>query len=212
MANSKTVLPLAQRPLDFVYYAFFASHLCASLLLDCQAIYPERFVPTILVEANKMYISMTRDPLIGSVFGYFGQDMSQHMLWFKMFLYLEAFFQVPVFIIGMRQLRKGEFVPFTLRAPPDPVWLGCKYVYPLLLAYGASSATTTFACLAVLLTTPTTTPALLASNAPSLDTFQRQLLFGSYFAFFVIPLLMAVDMTFRIKNLIGKAVKAEKLE
>ncbi|KAF9054496.1 transmembrane protein 6/97 [Panaeolus papilionaceus] len=189
------VLPLTQRPLDLLYYGFFASHLCASLLLDCQAIYPKRFVPTILVEANKLYMSMTRDPLIGGVFGVYGREFYQHTLWFRMFLYLEIFFQVPVFVIGMCQLGKGA-----------------KSVYPLLLAYGAQSATTTFACLAVLLTTPTTTPELLASNTPSLDAFQRQLLVGSYFAFFAVPLLMAVDMTCRIKRLIQKALKSEKLE
>ena len=55
-----------------------------------------------------------------------------------------------------------------------------------MLAYSASSCTTTFGCLAI----------LWASTGPT--KFQMALLLGSYIPFFLVPFGMAIDMTVRL--------------
>jgi hypothetical protein len=52
--------------------------------------------------------------------------------------------------------------------------------------------------LAVVLATPATTAGTLAGTTASLTTAQRTLLLSSYVPFFVIPLVMTVDMAFRV--------------
>ena len=70
--------------------------------------------------------------------------------------------------------------------------------YPIMLAYSASSCTTTFGCLAILWT----------SIGPT--QFQMSLLLGSHFLFFLVPFVMAIDMTLRLTKAQGtKLLKAE---
>ena len=67
-----------------------------------------------------------------------------------------------------------------------------------MLAYSASSCTTTFACLAI----------LWSSTDPT--QFQMSLLMGSYVPFFLVPFGMAIDMTLRLTKAQGtKTLKAE---
>ena len=67
-----------------------------------------------------------------------------------------------------------------------------------MLAYSASSCTTTFGCLAILLTSTGITP------------FQMAVLLGSYVPFFLVPFGMAIDMTIRLTKAQGtKTLKAE---
>ena len=88
----------------------------------------------------------------------------------------------------------------------------CRSVYLLLLIYGVSTATTTLPCLTVLLSTPTTSAQTVAAGVHSITSFQRLLLLSSYTPFFLIPLLMTVDMTRRVAKLFqaGLAVTAGK--
>ena len=81
-------------------------------------------------------------------------------------------FQLPTFFIAARALYAG---------PPKS-----QTHYPLMLAYSASSCTTTFACLV----------ALLTSTGPT--QFQMSVLLASYVPFFLVPFWMAVDMTLRL--------------
>jgi len=86
-----------------------------------------------------------------------------------------------------------------------------KKLYPLLLAYAASSATTTLACIATVLSTPETTASTLAQNLPSVTNEQRLMLLSSYIPFFLVPFIMAIDMTIRLTNIIsGDFQKAKK--
>ena len=67
-----------------------------------------------------------------------------------------------------------------------------------MLAYSASSCTTTFACLVILWTSVGPTP------------FQMSLLLGSHFLFFLVPFVMAIDMTIRMTKAQGtKTLKAQ---
>ncbi|KAF9563905.1 hypothetical protein CPC08DRAFT_816257 [Agrocybe pediades] len=185
--------PLKTRPLDLLYFLFFAMHLPATLLIDLQYIYPTQLVPNILKSLVSFYVDMSRDPLIGGINGFFFKDDNTHMTWFKTFIVLEAVFQVPVFVLGLRGLYKGS-----------------KSIYPLLAVYAASSATTTLACLTTVLTTPELTPELLARGAVAVSDSQRFLLLSSYVPFFLIPLIMAVDMTTRVTRLVKKGVASEE--
>ncbi|KAI8985740.1 transmembrane protein 6/97 [Trametes punicea] len=189
-----TRIPLAQRPRDLVYFLFFAIHLPATFLVDLQALYPKQWVPSVIANIPKIYVELSNDPLIGSAMGFFGPHQVEAYTWLRSFLVVEAFFQVPVFIIGLRGL-----------------WNGTTSIYVLLLIYAASTTTTTLPCLAVILSTPispspltTSSVGLEASNALgiSLSAEQRLLLLSSYIPFFLVPLIMTLDMALRVQNLI----------
>jgi len=181
--------PLSSRPLDMLYFVFFMVHLPATLLVDLQAIYPSHLVPPLIAQIPKMYIRMSNDPLIGGAVGLLGK--SDHYIWFKTFLYLEALFQIPVFILGMRGL-----------------WNDSRSIYVLLLVYAASTTTTTLPCLSIILTTPLTSAKTLAAGIVSVTTAQRFLLLSSYIPFFLLPLTMTIDMSFRVLHLVRGATAA----
>ncbi|KAM5544283.1 hypothetical protein V8D89_001943 [Ganoderma adspersum] len=183
--------PLSCRTRDLVYFLFFAIHLPATFLIDVQALYPKAWVPSAISSLPRFYVDMSNDPLIGSAMGYFGQGQLEAYAWFRSFLLLEAFFQVPVFVIGLRGL-----------------WRGTTSIYILLLIYAASTTTTTLPCLAVILSTPVSPTPLSAGL--SVTTEQRLLLLSSYIPFFLVPLVMTFDMAFRVQKLIGSSVDAQK--
>lgn len=79
--------PLAKRPLDMIYFAFFLSHIPASLLIDFQALYPPALVPGFVSKLPELYIQMSNDPLIGGALGYMSN--SGELGWFRSFLTLE---------------------------------------------------------------------------------------------------------------------------
>jgi len=66
-------------------------HLPATLIIDLQYIYPQNLIPNIMRKAIIGYISMSNDPLIGGLFGTFGEEASYHLGWFKTFIWLEAY-------------------------------------------------------------------------------------------------------------------------
>jgi hypothetical protein len=103
------------------------------------------------------------------------------MVWFHSFLLLEAFFQFPVFVVGIYGL-----------------WKDSRSIYMLLALYGSSTATTTLACLAYIWSTPITSPTTLALGLVSVTSEQKMMLLSSYVPFFVVPLVMAVDMAYRV--------------
>lgn len=84
-----------------------------------------------------------------------------------------------------------------------------KKIYLLLLIYAASTTTTTLPCLAVVLATPLTSPATLASKVISITAEQRLLLLSSYIPFFLVPLVMTVDMAFRVFKLMNAGLDAQ---
>ncbi|EIW58479.1 uncharacterized protein TRAVEDRAFT_37388 [Trametes versicolor FP-101664 SS1] len=195
-------VPLAQRPRDLVYFLFFAIHLPATFLIDLQALYPKQWVPSILSNLPKFYVEMSSDPLIGSAMGYFGQSHLDAYTWFRSFLLVEAFFQVPVFVIGLLGL-----------------WKGSRSIYVLLLVYAASTTTTTLPCLSVILSTPiSATPLNMAEVASAtaktvaltLTAEQRLLLLSSYIPFFLVPLVMTVDMASRVQSLVAASTAPPK--
>jgi len=95
--------PLASRPLDILWIAFFALHLSASLLIDSQAFVPRRLVPAPLSGLLQQYLADSRDPLITAALR---RDPSY--AWFITALALELCVQCPAFAAGIWGLWKGE--------------------------------------------------------------------------------------------------------
>ncbi|PCH44154.1 hypothetical protein WOLCODRAFT_144845 [Wolfiporia cocos MD-104 SS10] len=183
-------LPLTSRPLDLLYFAFFLMHATATVLVDLQVVYPPALVPQFMKEITQYYMATYNDPLIGGVMGFFGN--SDSFVWFKTFILMEGFFQLPVFILGMRGL-----------------WRDSRSIYVLLLIYAASASTTTLPCVAVILTTPLTSAETLAAKIISITPVQRTGLLASYIPFFALPLIMTVDMAFRVLKLVHVGASAQ---
>jgi EXPERA (EXPanded EBP superfamily) len=80
-------------------------------------------------------------------------------------------------------------------------------IYGLLAFYGASTATTTLACIAMIIDVPTTSAATFAQNVVSITSEQRVLLLCSYVPFFIIPLCIGVDMALRLHKLASAGIR-----
>jgi hypothetical protein len=175
--------------MDLVYFIFFLIHIPSTLLVDCQTIWPKGLFPKFLQDIPFWYVGMSGDPLVGRVMGILGDGSD--LAWFNSFLYLEALFQLPVFVLGANGL-----------------WRDSRGIYGLLALYGASTATTTLACIAMIIDVPTTSAATLAQKVISITSEQRVLLLFSYVPFFIIPLCIGVDMAFRLHKLASVGIRA----
>jgi len=180
--------PLSSRPIDLFYFVFFLIHIPSTLLVDCQAIWPKYLVSEFLQGIPSWYVSTSGDPLVG---GAIGIRPNAGLGWFKSFLYLEALFQLPVFFIAARGL-----------------WKDSPGIYGLLVLYGASTATTTLACLVAILDTPLTSAVTVSQRIISISSQQRLLLLSSYIPFFIIPLCIAIDMALRLQSLASVGIRA----
>ncbi|KAF9070014.1 transmembrane protein 6/97 [Rhodocollybia butyracea] len=176
-------ISLTSRPLDLVYFCFFLTHIPASLVLDFQMLYPASYIPSFLPKLQNLYIEFSGDPLIaGAARG----DLNGELVWLWCFAWLEMLFQFPTFFLGIRGL-----------------WNNSRSIYVLILAYGASTATTTLPCIFFV---------LRESAAGNITAAQLLILLSSYIPFFVIPLIMAIDMGFRIHNIIAAGEAKQKHE
>ncbi|KAL1747420.1 transmembrane protein 6/97 [Schizophyllum fasciatum] len=188
--------PLTSRRWDLLYVIYFLTHVPPTLLLDLQSIYPKEHVPAFMSGLLRTYFDFLHDPLVGRAAGFYGEKATEEMLWLRTFMTLEAVFQLPVFFIGAYCLIKSACT---------------TSLYPLLLIYGASTATTTLPCLVYLYATPDSDEWTQASNVPSITPNERLILLSSYAPYCLIPLVMAVDMAFRLgrSKKSGKAAKRD---
>jgi len=118
--------------------------------------------------------------------------------------YPHSFFQLPVFVIGALKLWQGRSAAVNTSCINLTCFLliGSPSIYPLLLMYGASTATAVLPCLAALVKTPITSAETIAAGIHSITPSQQRLLLWSYVPFLLIPLLITVDMAHRLSNLI----------
>ena len=124
-----------------------------------------------------------------------------------------SLFQLPVFVLGARGLWRGKPVRTfgcASRVYREPWFSDSPGIYALLVLYGASTATTTLACIAAIIDIPTTSAATIAQKVISLTSQQRVLLLVSYIPFCIIPLVIAVDMAFRLQKLAYAGVRAQE--
>jgi hypothetical protein len=136
------------------------------------------------------------------------------LLLYQFFFILDVrLFQLPVFIFGMRGLWKSVkhryYSSFQVlrQSPADS-----RSIYVLLLIYAASTATTTLACLAVILTTPVVSPESVVKGAAVITPNQLVLLLSSYLPFFLVPLYMTLDMASRVLVLVKSGVECQKAD
>ncbi|KIY51119.1 hypothetical protein FISHEDRAFT_71410 [Fistulina hepatica ATCC 64428] len=183
--------PLSERPLDKAYFLFFAVHLAVSLLIDCQSLYPKSLVPKPLVDLVAWYIDMSKDPLFGGVLGLI--DYPHDLTWFKCCLLLEAFFQVPTFIIGMRGLYYDR-----------------KSTWVLMIVYGASTTVSVILCIGTMLTYPIISAEEVSANVVGYT--RQQMLFGlaNILPFLIVPVFMTVERSWRVLQLMNEAGKTKQ--
>src|SRR5689334_20703876 len=104
--------PLLSRPWDILAVGFFASHIVFAFLIDLQAIFGA-YYPAPLVDLNSAcllsvcmlfdrtpawYAREFADPFMGA---------SPAPLWFRSFIYAEAFLQLPFFFAAVQAFWKG---------------------------------------------------------------------------------------------------------
>ncbi len=178
------------------------------------------------------YVGMSGDPLVGRAMGIVGNGSD--LAWFKSFLYLEAYDHVPVplrsaprliadpvvffnfLCLSSVSLASGEVscVSIVHASPTFSCIMNCvpdsPGIYSLLALYGASTATTTLACIAMIIDTPLTSAATFAQKVLSITSEQRVLLLSSYVPFFIIPLCIGVDMAFRLHKLASAGIRAQE--
>ncbi|KAF7332386.1 putative membrane protein [Mycena kentingensis (nom. inval.)] len=182
--------PLTSRPLDLIYFSFFVTHIVASVFVDFQTLYPQHLVPAFLRKFVAWYITQSNDPFLKAAHG-----QGEPMVWFNSFLFIEAAFQFPTFFVAARAL-----------------WNDSKRSYILLLVYAASTATTVWPCLATIIATPAPSTDALARGVATLAPQERAMLLSSYVPFFLIPLIMTLDMSFRIYGLVNDALEVREIE
>ena len=89
---------LLKRPLDLIYFGYFAMHVPVTILMDMQPFYPQHLVPQVLKDAVTGYAETYKDPLVGS---------PVPLPWFDSFLGCEIFLQLPFFFVALYGLWKG---------------------------------------------------------------------------------------------------------
>ncbi|ORX49896.1 hypothetical protein DM01DRAFT_1409346 [Hesseltinella vesiculosa] len=86
---------LFKRPLDLVYFIYFATHIPVTLCIDFQVFYPSHWVPQLFKDALAMFINDFKDPFMGA-----------QPYWFISFIYAELVFQFAFFFVACRGLWK----------------------------------------------------------------------------------------------------------
>lgn len=89
---------LLSRPLDLIYFVYFATHIPITLCIDLQTFCPSSWVPNTLVDLFHFYKITFKDPLMGS---------SEPMYWYLSFLVCELVIQLPFFFAACYGLFKG---------------------------------------------------------------------------------------------------------
>lgn len=113
------------RLLDWVFVAFFATHIPATLLVDLQCLPPlQEHYPAFAKDILAFHISQFHDPL-----------MATCPVWLQSFIVCELFFQLPFFVLALYAFAtRGNWI----RIPA--------------IVYGAHTATTLVPILAYLAT------------------------------------------------------------
>jgi len=167
--------------------------------MDSQSLYSHAYRPKPLKWLLDWYLENYNDPVLGGAFGEWstGKGKLSHIIsggeggndwvwnWIRSFLWLEALFQFPIFVLAIINLKKDN-----------------KKFYPYILAYGASTATTLLPSLAAVLSAPVGETSI---RGVQITEGQRMNLLFSYVPFLLIPLGMAVDMCFRIAKIVGES-------
>ncbi|CDS06816.1 hypothetical protein LRAMOSA09341 [Lichtheimia ramosa] len=125
MVSNQAQKSLLSRPLDLVFFGYFASHIPVTVLIDMQPFYPQHLIPQVLKDVAADYVNTYKDPLVGS---------PVPLPWFESFLGCEVLFQLPFFFLAVYGL-----------------WKDAQFVRLPLIVYGSHVVTTVIPCLAEVL-------------------------------------------------------------
>lgn len=92
--------PIINRPVDWILFVYFTTHIPITIFFDLQAIYSINLVPTFLQQLNGTYIKLLADPFMNTI--------TPTNYWFSTFIYCEAFFQLPFFFFAAYGVFKGN--------------------------------------------------------------------------------------------------------
>ncbi|KAI9272578.1 transmembrane protein 6/97 [Sporodiniella umbellata] len=121
-------LGLLSRPLDLIYFIYFATHIPTTVLIDFQAFCPTQYVPQVLLDLSTFYKTTYKDPLMGS---------TEPLYWFLSFIAVELLIQLPFFFVACYGLMKDS-----------------KYIRLPLAVYAAHVTTTVLPTLAEVMLNP----------------------------------------------------------
>lgn len=91
---------LLSRPLDLIYFVYFASHIPVTLAIDLQTLLPAHWIPKALANTLSFYKNTFKDPFMGS---------AEPLYWFRSFLVCELILQLPFFFYACYGLVKGKY-------------------------------------------------------------------------------------------------------
>ncbi|KAI9483414.1 MAG: hypothetical protein EXX96DRAFT_558130 [Benjaminiella poitrasii] len=123
---AKEMDPILQRPVDWILFCYFTSHIPITIFFDLQNLYPEWLLPKFFSQVNATYVAFLADP--------FMDPSRTTMWWFKGFSLCEAFLQLPFFFFAAYGVFK------------DKSWVRLP-----LAVYGAHVMTTVIPCLVEIL-------------------------------------------------------------
>ncbi|KAG8820147.1 hypothetical protein FRC19_009102 [Serendipita sp. 401] len=197
---STAVRPLSSRPLDMIYYWFFAIHLVLSLAIDLLPVYPAQFqtwpilkqVFAFFKAVVDDYTKKTNDPFMLATWGLVQRPWEFHFM--NVFMWMEVPIQIPGCIIGMYALQKEK-----------------KALYPVLLAYTSAALVTTTTVIFVAFAAPSAHDKTLdpVSKFYAMTEEGRWSIIYPTIPYLVIPAIMWVDMMVRITSLVKAGAKAQ---
>ncbi|KAJ2932627.1 hypothetical protein H1R20_g4477, partial [Candolleomyces eurysporus] len=95
---------MGSRGRDRLYIGFFLIQIPATIILDLQAVFPHWLVPAQAKYLGDLYMSMTNDPIVGSVAGYFGEGVQREFVWLWWFMWIEVLFRLPTYFYAAYNL------------------------------------------------------------------------------------------------------------
>jgi len=152
------------RKRDLAYFVYFVIHLPVLFIVDLQALYPPSLVPAFMNGIRTWYIATYKDLFFTAPTAFF-----------KLFMWLEAVYHVPVTLWALGGL-----------------WRNSPKIPLVLLLYAAETFLTTLTCIVE----------YLAWDVPFAQKVDLTTLYGPYLA---LSVFMLVDMYVRLNASIDKA-------
>ncbi|KAJ6657903.1 hypothetical protein lerEdw1_001823 [Lerista edwardsae] len=150
------------RLLEWVFAFYFLTHIPITLLIDLQGLVPGLH-PESVKQLLKLYTTGSKDSL-----------MADPPVWYKSFMYCEAFLQFPFFFVATYAFFKG----------------GCRWVRTPAIIYATHVMTSLIPILAHILFAD-----FSKSKYPAPETLQERLTLSAiYFPYLLIPLLLLITM------------------
>ena len=92
--------PIMNRPMDWVLFLYFSSHIPITIFFDLQNLYPQWIIPTFFQQLHGTYMALLNDPFMDKTIPV--------KWWFKIFSLCEAFLQLPFFFFAAYGVFKGN--------------------------------------------------------------------------------------------------------